>query len=96
MVAVLARLREAAVRIALLLGIRAMRNALRAKEGGQHYDCAAKICRKRARPPAMRRTLSIAAKAINSHARGSIAATRRTSNNATARSTYYDAPSAYL
>ena len=50
MVAALARLREAAARIARLLGIRAMRNALRAQEGGQHYDCAAQICRKRARP----------------------------------------------
>ena len=62
MVAALARLREAAARIARLLGIRAMRNALRTREGGQHYDCAARICRKRARPLAMRRTPSIAAK----------------------------------
>lgn len=61
MVAALARLREAVARIARLLGIRAMRNALRAQEGGQHYDCAARICRKRAKPPAMRRTPSIAA-----------------------------------
>ena len=65
MVAVLARLREAAARIARLLGIRAMRNALRAQEGGQHYDCAAQICRKRARPLAMRQTSSVAAKAMN-------------------------------
>ena len=76
MVAVLARLREATARIARLLGIRAMRNALRTREGGQHYDCAAKICRERARPPTMRRTSSIAAKAINSHACGFIAARR--------------------
>ena len=54
MVAALARLREAAARIARLFGIRAMRNALRAHEGGRHYDCAARICRKRARPLAMR------------------------------------------
>lgn len=61
MVAALARLCEATARIARLLGIRAMRNALRTREGGQHYDCAARICRKRARPLAMRRTSSIAA-----------------------------------
>jgi len=96
MIAVLARLREATARIARLLGIRAMRNALRAQEGGQHYDCAAKICRKRARPLAMRRASSIAAKAVDNRARGSITATRRTSSNATAQSTYYDAPPAYL
>lgn len=70
MVAVLTRLREATARIARLLGIRTMRNALRAQEGGQHYDCAAQICRKRARPPAMRRTPSIAAKAVGNRARG--------------------------
>lgn len=91
MVAVLARLREEAARIARLLGIWAMRNALRAQEGGQHYDCAARICRKRARPLAMRRAASIAAKAVDNRARGSIAATRRTSSNATAQSTHYDA-----
>ena len=96
MVAVLARLREATARIARLLGIRAMRNALRAHKGGQHYDCAAQICRKRARPPAVRRTPSIAAKAVGNRARSSITATRRTSSNATAQSTYYDAPPAYL
>lgn len=77
MVAVLARLREAAARIARLLGIWAMHNALRTREGGQHYDCTAQICCKRARPLAMRRTPSIAAKAVGNRARGSIAATRR-------------------
>ena len=96
MVAVLARLREAAARIARLLGIRTMRNALRAQEGGQHYDCAARICRKRARPPTMRRTPSIAAKAVDNRARSSIAAIRRTSHAITAQSTYYNAPPAYL
>ena len=96
MVAALARLREAAARIARLFGIRAIRNALRAQKGGRHYDCAAQICRKRARPPAVRRTPSIAAKAVGNRARGSIAATRRTSCAITAQSTYYDAPSAYL
>jgi len=93
---VLTRLREATARIARLLGIWAMHNALRTREGGQHYDCTAQICRKRARPLAMRQTSSIAAKAVGNRARGSIAAIHRTSSNATARSAHCDASSTSL
>lgn len=96
MVAVLARLRETAARIARLLGIRTMRNALRAQEGGQHYDCAAQICRKRARPLAMRRASSIAAKAVDNRARAALSPRHAARQAMRLRKVHIMTPPAYL